>query len=175
MGCRTVVRGILIRRCSSSTEPRSAVAIRQIAMRSFPFFLQPLVNLLIPWTWKLESCKRAATKILQDELERRARAEDEDPAYVKPCDLLQAVTDMAEKERCRDDTKRIANQTLLLLAVAGHSTAGSASQTLLNLLARPEYAELLRDEARTMLRDEENCFTRSGIARLWKMDSFLRE
>ena len=47
------------------------------------------------------------------------------------------------------------------------------TQVFYRLLAHPEYIEPLRDEVDTVIREEG--WTKAGIDKMYKIDSFLRE
>ncbi|KHN94005.1 P450 monooxygenase [Metarhizium album ARSEF 1941] len=151
------------------------VTITQIAMRSVPTVLRPLLNLCLPFSWKYKACIRAGKKILIPEVERRRELERSGVDYLKSNDLLQAMLEMTSPEDEDGQPDTLANLMMTMTAIAGHSTAASGSHALFDLVSRPEYIDLLRQEAETTLTACEMRFTKQTLADLRKMDSFLRE
>ena len=57
--------------------------------------------------------------------------------------------------------------------IPDHSNSQTLTQVLYRLLANPEYIELLRQEADTVIAQEG--WTKSGMDKMHKIDSFIRE
>ena len=49
------------------------------------------------------------------------------------------------------------------------------AQAVFDLVAHPEYIEPLRDEVKRVRESDGNAWTKAGIAKLVKMDSFMKE
>lgn len=89
----------------------------------------------------------------------------------KPNDLLMGFMNAAKGvERSVEGFAR----RLLVVNFAGiHSTALTATHVLYRLLANPEYLEPLREEVDAVI--EEEGWTKAGMDKLYKIDSFVRE
>ena len=49
------------------------------------------------------------------------------------------------------------------------------AQAVFDLVAHPEYIDPLRDEVKRVRESDGNAWTKAGIAKLVKMDSFMKE
>ncbi|KFG80380.1 P450 monooxygenase [Metarhizium anisopliae] len=151
------------------------VTITQIAMRSVPCFMRPLLDLCLPFSWKYKAHLRAGKKVLIPEVERRRDLETSGVDYVKPNDLLQSMVEMTNPDDEEGQPDTLAELMITMTAIAGHSTAASGSHVIFDLVSRPEYIDLLREEAQTTLQKTEMRFTKQSLSGLRKMDSFMRE
>uniref|UniRef100_A0A093VCQ8 Ent-kaurene oxidase n=1 Tax=Talaromyces marneffei PM1 TaxID=1077442 RepID=A0A093VCQ8_TALMA len=76
----------------------------------------------------------------------------------------------------KHNLKYQAHNQLIASAAAIHTTNMQLSHALFDLAAYPEYQAPLREEVQTVLRTEPNgVWTKSGLAKLRKLDSFLKE
>ncbi|KAK9438637.1 P450 monooxygenase [Metarhizium brunneum] len=151
------------------------VTITQIAMRSVPCFMRPLLDLCLPFSWKYKAHLRAGKKVLIPEVERRRDLETTGVDYVKPNDLLQSMVEMTNPDDEEGHPDTLAQLMMTMTAIAGHSTAASGSHVIFDLVSRPEYIDLLREEAQETLQKTEMRFTKQSLSGLRKMDSFMRE
>ncbi|KAL7626883.1 hypothetical protein AAE478_003657 [Parahypoxylon ruwenzoriense] len=151
------------------------VTMTQIAMRTVPTLIQPLLNLFLPSSWKYKASIRAAKRILIPEVQRRRQLENYDDDCVKPNDLLQAMIDMTNPEDKAGQPEDLAHRMLIMTAVAGHSTAAAGSHALFDLIANPGYVDVLREEALQVLRNNGMRLTKQALGQLVKMDSFIKE
>jgi len=89
----------------------------------------------------------------------------------KPNDMLMwLVTEATGVER---SVEGFARRLLLANFAAIHTTSSTVTQVLYRLLANPEYLEPLREEVDAVIREEG--WTKAGIDKMYKIDSFLRE
>lgn len=117
--------------------------------------------------FKLTSCNpRLLKPILEARLEKI-----EDPKFQPPPDLLQLVIEGAPDGKGRDINYQVEAQIGTGRA-ALFTTAATVYHLLYDLCIRPEYVEPLRQEA---LEVGEVMMTRSNVAKLVKLDSFIRE
>ncbi|KAI1082128.1 P450 monooxygenase [Whalleya microplaca] len=152
------------------------VTMTQIVMRTVPTLMQPLLNLFLPSSWKYKASVRAAKRILIPEVRRRKQLENyHGDDYEKPNDLLQAMIDMTNPEDKDGQPEDLAHRMLIMTAVAGHSTAAAGSHALFDLIANPEYVDVLREEALQVLYSNGMCLTKQALSQLVKMDSFIKE
>lgn len=146
-----------------------------MAVRAVPPVIRPLLNFLLPYSWRYKASIRRGKKILVPEIERRRHLEDTDPDYVKPSDLLQAMMDISTPGGKDSQPDNLAHRQLVITLVAGHSTAAAGSHALLDLVSQPQYLKELRDEAAEVLQGEGLSWGKQSLGKLVKMDSFLRE
>ncbi|KAI1121477.1 P450 monooxygenase [Nemania abortiva] len=151
------------------------VTITQVAMRSVPKFCWPLLNLCLPFARKYKACVRAGAKILIPEILRRRELKSNGDGCEEFDDLLQSMIEMTNPEDDGGKPDLLARLMLCMTAIAGHSTAASGMHALFDIVSRPEYIEVLREEALKVLRENEMIYTKRGLGSLGKLDSFLRE
>ncbi|KAH8897622.1 P450 monooxygenase [Thozetella sp. PMI_491] len=151
------------------------VTIIQLAMRSVPRSCWPLLNMCLPFVRKYKACIRAGVKILIPEILRRRELQHNDSGYEEFNDLLQSMIEMTNPEDKDGKPDVLARLMLCMTAIAAHSTAASGAYALFDLVSRPEYIEMLREEALNGLRENEMTYTKQALGSLGKLDSFLRE
>jgi cytochrome P450 len=89
----------------------------------------------------------------------------------KPEDMLMWL--MSEAKGVERSLEGVARRLLLVNFAAIHTTSLMFTQVLYQLLAHPEYIEPLRQEVDAAIKDEG--WTKAGIDKMHKMDSFIRE
>lgn len=137
--------------------------------------MRPLLDLCLPFSWKYKAHLRAGKKVLIPEVERRRDLETSGVDYAKPNDLLQSMVEMTSPDDEEGQPDTLAELMITMTAIAGHSTAASGSHVIFDLVSRPEYIDLLREEAQATLQKTEMRFTKQSLSGLRKMDSFMRE
>jgi cytochrome P450 len=88
-------------------------------------------------------------------------------------DMLQWFLDASFGHPARFANKELAIRVLVLNFASIHTTSNSLAHALYHLAARPEWADPLRAEAADVL--GAGAWTKAAMARLVRMDSFLRE
>ena len=145
-----------------------------IILRLFPVFLHPVVYRLLPTAWKAEHCVRESQRIIVPLVEQRRKEQAENlQGYVKPNDFLQWMTDLATTEDERDPAN-IAHRALIMSQASIPPAALSATQTLYDLCAYPEYIDPILEEAVALIQ-EDGVFDQKKLLRMRKLDSFMRE
>jgi hypothetical protein len=89
----------------------------------------------------------------------------------KPNDMLMWL--MSEAKGVERSVEGLARRLLLVNFAAIHTTSLAFAQVLYRLLANPEYIEPLRQEVNAVTAEEG--WTKAGIDKMYKIDSFLRE
>jgi len=89
----------------------------------------------------------------------------------KPNDLLMWL--MSEAKGVERSVEGVARRLLVVNFAAIHTTSLTLAQILYRLLANPEYLEPLRREVDAVISEEG--WTKAGIDKMHKIDSFLRE
>ncbi|PIL34366.1 cytochrome P450 [Ganoderma sinense ZZ0214-1] len=135
----------------------------------FPDFLKPFVA---PFISKVKQTTERALSHLQPIIRHRIAAMREEKEWLdKPNDVLQWIIDRAVVKQETDS--EITERLLLLNLAAIHTSSSSMSQVLFQLAERPELVLSLREEIEAII--EEEGWTTASFARMWKLDSILRE
>jgi cytochrome P450 len=75
----------------------------------------------------------------------------------------------------KGDIAYITKTQMLISMIAINTTTMTMTQAIFDLLEHPEYIDILRDEILRVKPDEQEPWTKAKIARLRKMDSFMKE
>jgi hypothetical protein len=103
--------------------------------------------------------------------ERFATMEEYGEDWDKPNDMLMWL--MSEAKGVERSLKGVARRMLHVNFASIHTTSLTLTQVLYRLLANPEYVEPLRKEVDAVIKEEG--WTKAGIDKMYKIDSFLRE
>lgn len=135
-------------------------------LKQFHPIVRPLVSGWIPEMANVREHQAIARRVIVPIMESRLQSRS------APVDLLQMLWDDAQGE---DKTPEFLAYTALAVSFAAIRTSSSVPTHLLyDLCARPEYVNPLREEIEAMLA-EEGSFTKAGINKLEKLDSFMKE
>lgn len=118
--------------------------------------------------------ERAADAFLRPIVEGRKKAQETDPDFQRPDDLLQWLLDDGQDKFGEKGSKELASIQLGLTFAAIHTTSLTATNAFYSLAAMPEIIPELREEIRTVLK-EYGTFTTQALQKMKKLDSFLRE
>jgi len=89
----------------------------------------------------------------------------------KPNDMLSWFMDEAQGEE--RSVRSLALRVLMVNFASVHTTSLTFAHALYHLAAHPEYIQPMREEVDKIIREEG--WTKSALARMYKVDSFLRE
>lgn len=130
------------------------------------------MNMFIPEMANVRRHIKVAQKFIKPLLREREVLVLEQGEKAKPVDLLQMLHDGA---RGRDADHNFLAYTALAVSFAAiHTSASVPAHLVYDLCSRREYIAPLREEVENMLK-EEGGFTMPGLAKLAKMDSFMKE
>ncbi|KAL9138154.1 MAG: hypothetical protein Q9175_000625 [Cornicularia normoerica] len=93
----------------------------------------------------------------------------------KPNDLMQWISDRAAAEGNTYDFKHQAQLQLSAGLASIWSTSKTCTHNLYDLAYRKEYIETLRQEIIEVLAEEDGHLTKQGLAKMKKLDSFMKE
>ncbi|KAF8867032.1 cytochrome P450 [Acephala macrosclerotiorum] len=147
---------------------RSAAIIRMV-----PAPLRPIAQYLIP---NLRSVKRhnARARDLIGAILCQREVEEQMLDYEKPNDAIQWVKDaIPEGDRKDYDFQGVAQ--LAIGAVSIHTTTALTTNVIFDLATYPEYVSILKEEFAEVLKEHEGTWTLEAMAKLKKLDSFIRE
>jgi len=103
--------------------------------------------------------------------ERSAKMEEFGDDWDKPNDMLMWL--MSEAKGEERSLRSLARRMLIVNFSAIHSTTHTFTHVLYRLLSHPEHMEPLRQEVETIVAEEG--WTKAGVDRMHKIDSFIRE
>ncbi|KAH8703478.1 cytochrome P450 [Talaromyces proteolyticus] len=134
------------------------------------WLFRPFVAWSLPQLRAIRKHRAKATTLLRPILEERLEAM-KDPKFKPPPDLIQLVIDGSPNNKGNSLDYQVSAQIGTGRA-ALFTTASTVYHLLYDLCLRPEYIEPLRQEA---LEVGEVSMTRANVAKLAKLDSFIRE
>jgi hypothetical protein len=137
----------------------------------YPLF-KPFIAPQLPEVRRIRQHRINGARMLKPILEERLE-NLKVPGFKPPHDMIQFVIQNSG-EKAGDVLFQCYIQMTLSMA-AIHTTAMNTTQVLYNLALYPEYQEPLRKELEEVLASDNGIITKNGIAKLKKMDSFLRE
>ncbi|KAM7203158.1 putative cytochrome P450 [Naviculisporaceae sp. PSN 640] len=136
-------------------------------LKQFPAILRPVAQYFIPEMAQVRKHQAIARRIIAPLMQSRLENGE------SPMDLLQMLWDGAQG---KDKTPEFMAYTSLAISFAAIRTSSSVPTHLVyDLCARPEYIAPLREEIEKMLVEEDGQFTKTGINKLVRLDSFMKE
>ncbi|CCL98904.1 uncharacterized protein FIBRA_00911 [Fibroporia radiculosa] len=146
------------------------VAKGRFILSFVPIMLKPLVGPLLPWSRRaLKQFSVIMKPVVEDRM--REIEEHEKEWAERPNDLVTWLVE--EANRVGKSTNLIVQALLASNFVANHTSTISVTHALYHLAAAPEYIQALREEIDAALKTEG--WTKAGIGKMWKLDSFMRE
>jgi len=135
----------------------------------FPKTLKPIVARMLS---NLPSQIQQEIEFIRPMVEERfAKMEKFGEDWDKPNDMLMWL--MSEARGEERSVEGLARRLLTVNFVAIHSTSQAFTLVLYRLLSHPEYIEPLREEVEAVIAEEG--WTKAGMDKMHKMDSFVRE
>lgn len=145
-----------------------------IALRCLPNWAKGPTSWLMPSAYRVSTALRATKRIIGGEVKRR-RVEQAKPDWNeadKPFDFIQFMMENANEYD--GQPHKLAHRQLILSLASIHTTSMACTQTLFDLIARPEYLVPLREEVEQVLR-EDGGWKKTSLTKMRKLDSFMRE
>lgn len=140
-------------------------------LKMWPPFLRPFVSGFYPQRKELAALWNTAREIVKATLD--AKKSGAKPISDPPT-ILDYLTS-GSNEKGIDDVEDQVQQQLLLAVASIHTTSSSVLHCIYDLAARPEYVDELRQEAKEVLEACDGVFTKQSLAKLEKLDSFMKE
>jgi len=141
-------------------------------LKFFPSFLRPIVQHFLPEMKRIKRAYATSHRLVDPVLKVRSEAAQW-PGYVKPNDFVQWIADRMASEGLGYDQ---ANMQLSFGLASIHTTAMTAVQIVYELAARPNEYEMLREDITEALRGSEGgSIDKHALARMKKLDSFMKE
>ncbi|OTA91943.1 hypothetical protein M434DRAFT_75356 [Hypoxylon sp. CO27-5] len=147
--------------------------IAVIKLQFFPPWMRPAAQYLVSELRTIRRDLEKAEAMLTPIIEERIR-DGETPGYEKPDDFVQWLLDALPENQKRD--YYIQGKLQLLLSAASiHTTSNLTTDCIYDLAVHQDMQEILREEAREVLEDDEAWERKDSMGRLKKLDSFIRE
>ncbi|EIM80751.1 cytochrome P450 [Stereum hirsutum FP-91666 SS1] len=146
------------------------VAKRAVFINLFPAFLHRLIGPLLSKTKKYQ---RQMRRLVGDMIEERKAKLSKDKHYEdKPNDYLMWLIEQAPSG-AEGTTEALIVRLLQMNFSSIHATSMTLTHAIFYLATYPEYIPLLRAEADAVI--SEDGWTKKGMQRMRRLDSFLRE
>lgn len=145
-----------------------------IKLQFFPEWTRPLAQYAVPDLRKIRRDIEAAKSLLKPLLEERIRDMELSSCYEPPNDLMQWLIE-ALPEAEKADVQTHAELQLILAAASIHTTNNLLFECMADLAANPDIQAELREEAYQILEVENGWARKESMAKLKKLDSFMRE
>lgn len=137
--------------------------------------MRPVAQFLVSEVRRIRGDHNQAYELLHPVLQARAQAERKE-GYQKPNDMLQWIQDRAKAKGDKSvDLREQANLQLLTATAAIHTTRLAILHAILDLAARPEYINPLREEIIEVLAKSGGVLTKQCLTGLRMLDSFMKE
>jgi len=136
------------------------------------FFPKPLKSIVAYMLSNLPSQVQQEVEFIRPMVEERfAKLEEFGEDWDMPNDMLTWL--MGEAKGSERSVEGLARRLLVVNFAAIHTTSQTLTQVLYRLLSHPEYIEPLRQEVEAVVAEEG--WTKAGMDKMHKIDSFLRE
>ncbi|KAK6605238.1 cytochrome P450 [Botrytis cinerea] len=157
---------------STNLATTESIFITALTMRNFPTFLHPLLGILLPSRRNVQRGLKKVQAHLVPVIQERRRLEQEDPLYVKPNDVLQWMMDLANEEEWQ--AENLATRYVFSVIGSLYTVSAGIVDCLYDLIERPEYLAMLREEAEKVLQEDRG-WKKGTPTKLEKLDSFMKE
>ncbi|KAI3324948.1 cytochrome P450 [Xylariaceae sp. AK1471] len=148
--------------------------IAVIKLQFFPPWMRPMAQHLVSELKTTRKDLAKAQAMLEPLIEERLNNVDT-PGYEKPDDCIQWLSDALPDEEKRNYFIQ-AKMQLLLSASSIHTTSNLTTDCIYDLAVHQDMQNVLREEAIEVFeRDEYGWDRKDSIAKLKKMDSFIKE
>ncbi|KAI0169540.1 ent-kaurene oxidase [Hypoxylon sp. FL1284] len=149
--------------------------IAVIKLQFFPPWLRPVAQHLVSELRTIRRDLAKAEAMLRPVIDERLR-DAETPGYDqhKPDDYVQWLLDALPADQKTD--YHIQSKIQLLLSAASiHTTGNLTTDCIYDLAVHQDMQEILREEAREVFCDDEAWSRKDSMAKLQKLDSFIKE
>ncbi|KAK8067076.1 hypothetical protein PG997_013823 [Apiospora hydei] len=150
------------------------VFIAVVKLQFFPTWMRPIAKYLVSELGQSSRDLARGEAMLKPIIEERLQNEELDPGCSQPDDFTQWLIDSLPEDQKRDYGAQVKVQ-LALSAASIHTTSNAITDCFYDLAAHPEYQEILREEARQVLVEDGGWEKKDSMAKLQKLDSFMKE
>lgn len=160
-----------------STQFTENVFVSLVFLRLFPMWTHGFLTWFMPSAYKGDAYVERAKTLLVPEIDRRRKAKANGLVESEDCkhNLLSWMMEIAEAEE--GEASALAHLEVVMSLASIHTSQMNAVHCLYDLLAHPEYLEPIREEIRTVVRQEGSWmkWEKPAFTKLRKLDSFMRE
>lgn len=140
----------------------------------FPEWTRPLAQYLVSDVSKIRCDIECAKAMIKPILEQRIRDVDSPACGHVQEDMMQWLLEALPAD-AKADLQTHAELQLIIAAASIHTTHGLVCECMYDLAANTDIQEELREEAHRVLEEEHGWGHKESMAKLKKMDSFMRE
>ncbi|EXJ66476.1 uncharacterized protein A1O5_10628 [Cladophialophora psammophila CBS 110553] len=142
------------------------------ALKAWPPYLRPFVYRFLPERAAILDQWRRARPFVEASVRQKQKMNN---AFLEsPGSMLDHLCAVQNGAFSRDIDKQLLFQ-MTLVAVGTVTTFASITQALYDLAYRPEYIAALREEVESAPREANQLFSRTSLAHMKKLDSFIKE
>ncbi|KPM43563.1 hypothetical protein AK830_g2998 [Neonectria ditissima] len=145
-----------------------------VKLQFFPEWARPVGQHFVSEIRQIHKDIKIAKEMLKPIIEERIRDLETPTGEEAPDDMIQWLIDALPEEEKGDLTTQ-AELQLILAAASIHTTNNLLCECLSDLATYPEFQDELREEAYQILEVEGGWARKESMAKLKKMDSFMRE
>ncbi|ORY71919.1 cytochrome P450 [Pseudomassariella vexata] len=150
------------------------VFVAVVKLQFFPPWLRPIAQYFVSELGQIKRDLARGQAMLKPIIDERLQNAELDPGHQKPDDFIQWTVD-ALPDAQRNDYYLQTQLQLVLGAASIHTTSNLTTDCIFDLAAQPEIQEILRQEAQEILEDGGGWARKESMAKLKKMDSFMKE
>jgi ent-kaurene oxidase len=151
----------------------SDVCHTSIWLKQVPPYFRDFASYMMPSLRRIRQHRLTAHMLVIPVLKAREEA-SKDPEYIKPNDLMQWIADRSNAEDSLDSLEYQAELQLSNGLATILSSSVACTHALFDLASYPECMESLREEVDSTIASY-NGLTPQGLAKMEKLDSFLKE
>ncbi|KAH6995272.1 cytochrome P450 [Ilyonectria destructans] len=141
------------------------------ALKVWPSILRPVICRFLPQSKELARLWGTAGAIIKETLDAKKSGVK---VASDPPTIIDYLTSGPNADLV-DDVDCQVEQQLHLAVASIHTTSSSVLHCLFDLAARPEYISELRQEAKEVLESCGGVYSKQGLLKLEKLDSFMKE
>ncbi|KAF4982027.1 hypothetical protein FZEAL_2277 [Fusarium zealandicum] len=145
-----------------------------VKLQMFPEWARPVGQYMVSELRQIRKDIKIAKEMLKPILEERLRDRELASGEDAPDDMISWLIEALPEDE-KDDLTTHAELQLILAAASIHTTNNLLCECLCDLAAYPEMQEELREEAYHILEVENGWERKENMAKLKKLDSFMRE
>ncbi|KAL9052946.1 MAG: hypothetical protein Q9162_005063, partial [Coniocarpon cinnabarinum] len=142
-----------------------------LILRTLPKWSHRAVSLILPPIWKNYLLTRQARRLLLPDIHRWQTQVLNGEKLNIPALLPWMIETAQGSER---DPDHLVELVILVSLASIHTTSTNAVHCLYDLASHPEYIDPLRQEI-TQIASSSQGWNKASYARLWKLDSFIKE
>ncbi|KAK4503568.1 hypothetical protein PRZ48_004483 [Zasmidium cellare] len=147
-----------------------------MTLKRMPSLLLPMIYRFLPAYQKLGRIRKASIRLLKPIVQARREAMETPDGQEGADNMLQWTLNERVKKQFHDkDYELLAHFQLELALAATHTTSMALTQILFDLVAWPEYIDILRQEVKEQYAANNFSFKGQFMKGLSKLDSFMRE